>query len=66
MYFLKDNVDTSHINKTKACVEIGITRPYLSFILNKKMGCHKTTAFCITKYLDKNAEIDDFFERKVK
>ena len=60
-YFKKNNIV---INKTQACKDIGITRVYLTNILNKRIACSKVVAFCITKYLDNNAEIEDYFERK--
>ena len=52
------------LNKTKACKEIGISRIYLTNILNGKQLCSKVVAYCITKYLDNNAEIDDYFTKK--
>lgn len=58
MYYFKGKVD---INKTVASKEIGITRIHLTNILNRRIGCSKVTAFCITKYLDNNAEIEDYF-----
>lgn len=50
------------INQTKASKIIGITQPTLSNILNRKVACRKVVAFCIVKYLDSNAEINDYFE----
>ena len=50
------------INQTKASKIIGITQPTLSNILNRKVACRKVVAFCIAKYLDSNAEINDYFE----
>lgn len=50
-------------NKGKASEEIGITFPNFSRILNKKIACRKVVAYCITKYIDENAEILDFFEK---
>ena len=51
------------INKTLASERIGITRVYLTNILNGKQTCSKVVAYCITKYLDKNAEIEEYFMR---
>lgn len=53
-----------NINKKKASEVIGISRQYLTNIVNGKISCTKVVAFCITKYLDKNAEIEDFFIKK--
>lgn len=52
------------INKTKASVVIGISREYLTDIVNGKKTCTKVVAYCITKYLNEDAEIEDYFERK--
>lgn len=43
--------------------KVGITREYLSYILNGKKSCSKTTAYCIAKASNSDAEIDDFFDR---
>lgn len=51
------------INQTIASEVIGITQPNLSKILNGKVACRKVTAYCITKYIDENAEIEDYFIR---
>lgn len=51
------------INQTNASKIIGLTQPTLSNILNRKVTCRKVVAFCITKYIDENAKIDDFFEK---
>lgn len=59
-YFKKQGIK---INKTKASGVIGITREYLTHVMNRKMPCSKIVAFCITKYLDKEAEIEDYFEK---
>ena len=49
-------------NQKKAAEDIGITPELLCRILRGRVGTKKTTAYCITKYFNKNAEIDDFFE----
>lgn len=62
MYFFKENVDVK-INQTIAGEVIGLTQPTLSNILNRKVACRKVVAFCITKYIDENAKIEDYFEK---
>lgn len=42
---------------------IGITLSYLSNVLNGKINCKKTIAYCITKIVDSEKEIDYFFEK---
>ena len=63
MYLFKTEISVK-INQTIASKVIGITQPTLSNILNGKVACRKVVAFCITKYLDDNAEIEDYFIRK--
>lgn len=63
MYKFKENVDYK-INQIIASEVIGITQPCLSNILNRKVACRKVVAYCITKYLDDNAEIKDYFVRE--
>ena len=62
MYVFKEGVNTK-INQTKASKVIGLTQPTLSNILNRKVACRKVVANCITKYINENAEIEDYFER---
>lgn len=62
MYIFKKNIDIK-INQTVASEVIGLTQPTLSNILNGKVACRKVTAFCIVKYIDENAKIEDYFER---
>lgn len=49
------------VNKSKAGREIGLSQVSMSNILLGKRPCPKTTAYCITKYLDPNSEIEDWF-----
>lgn len=62
MYIFKQDIDYK-INQTIASEVIGITQPCLSNILNGKVSCRKVVAYCITKYLNEDAEIEDYFER---
>lgn len=62
MYILKENVEIK-MNQTIASEVIGLAQPTLSNILNRKVACRKVVAFCIAKYLDDNAEIEDYFEK---
>ena len=62
MYMFKENTNAK-IKQVVACKVIGITQTNLSLILNRKMACRKVTAFCITKYIDKDAEIEDYFDK---
>lgn len=62
MYIFKENINVK-INQTIAGEVIGLTQPTLSNILNRKVSCRKVVAFCITKYIDENAKIEDYFEK---
>lgn len=44
--------------------KIGITTAYLTSVLNGKRGCSKPIAYCITKCLCQEAELEDYFEKK--
>lgn len=63
MYLFRTEIPVK-INQTIASEIIGITQPTLSNILNGKVACRKVVAFCITKYLDDNAKIEDYFIKK--
>ena len=63
MYILKENVDVK-MNQTIASEVIGLSQPTLSNILNRKVACRKVVAFTITKYINENAEIEDYFDKK--
>lgn len=63
MYILKVDAKID-FNKTKASEVIGVSREYLTDILNRKKSCSKVLAFCITKYINKNAEIIEYFKKE--
>lgn len=63
MYIFKENNNVK-MNQTIASEVIGLAQPTLSNILNRKVACRKVVAFCITKYIDENAEIEDYFDKK--
>ena len=65
MYIFKTEIPIK-INQSKACEIIGLSQPTLSNILNSKVACRKVVAFCITKYIDENAEIENYFIKKGK
>lgn len=63
MYIFKTEIPIK-IKQIEACKIIGLAQPTLSKILNGKVACRKVVAFCITKYLDDNAKIEDYFIKK--
>lgn len=60
MYLFKEIV--IKINKSKASKVIGCDRSYLSQVMNRQRTCSKKVAYCITKYLDSEKEILDYFD----
>lgn len=46
----------------EASKKIGVTRQWLCRICGRKVAIKKVLAYCIVKYIDENAEIEDFFE----
>lgn len=43
--------------------EVGISISHTSLILNGKKYSTKPVAYCITKFIDNDAEIEDYFDR---
>lgn len=66
MYRFKQEKRDEVIQKFKMtylCKQVGLTGGYFSLIINGKKTCPKTTAYCIAKYFDSDAEIEDYFDR---
>lgn len=61
MYILNKSVKIGSVGK--ASKKIGIDISTLSRILHRKQKCSKILAYCITKYININAEIEDYFTR---
>lgn len=69
MYYWKFNEEeTLKIlnGKTKGelAEEIGVTKTCMSYVFTRKRHCPKTLAYIITKMLDSEKEISDYFEKK--
>ena len=66
MYILRKE-KAQYIKETykqiKMAKEIGISNTHLSLMLNHNKECSKPVAYCITKYVNEDAEIEDFFKR---
>lgn len=58
----KENLNIRNQLRASKC--IGITPQYLSNICGRKVAISKTLAYCIVKFIDINAEIEDYFEKK--
>lgn len=66
MYKFKEELNLDFRDRNKASEQIGISPNTLGLILRGKLNCSKMTAYCITKLLFMEAEIDDFFIRAEK
>lgn len=63
MYVFKDKQIAELYNKVKMAKIVGIHPNTLRNVLNKGVPCSKLMAYCITKFLNSEAEILDYFER---
>ena len=64
-YKLKESVAEDIRNKFKNVYfekTVGISKVYISLILNRHRGCSKSVAYCFAKAIDSEAEIEDYFE----
>lgn len=68
MYLMNDvGTNAFKLYKQKAVAEeIGITKETLNKIIRQKGYCSKLTAYCITKFLNPDDEIEKYFVRKEK
>lgn len=66
MYILNEKAkkELSIYNISKVAKTIGINAQTLSEMIRKDRTCMKLTAYCITKFLDSDKEIEDYFIRK--
>lgn len=66
MYTFKDKEQAKEYNKTKMAEIVGLNADTLRRIINGKQECSKLVAYCITKFLNEDAEIEEYFIRKEK
>lgn len=64
MYEIKDTTIGKLYNKETMAKIVGLNPATLRRVFNKKQQCSKLVAYCITKFIDKDAEITDYFEKK--
>lgn len=64
MYILKKDLKIN--NQRLFAKEIGINECTLSRILNKKQKVSKLLAYCITKNIDENSDIDSYFKKVIE
>ena len=64
MYTFKDKETARMFNKTQMAKVIGLNPDTLRRVINGKQECSKLVAYCITKFLDDEAKIEDYFIKK--
>lgn len=62
MWKFKDKDLAINYNKTQVAKIIGLNADTLRRVINGKQVCSKLVAYCITKFLNSDAEIEDYFE----
>ena len=63
MYKFKNKEYAQSYNKEQMAKIIGLNPDTLRRVINGKQECSKLVAYCITKFLDYNAEIEDYFDK---
>lgn len=53
---IKEKIRISYLTK-----KTGLSRQYISMIINKNQVCSQVVAYTITKALDENKKIEDYF-----
>lgn len=68
MYILNDKAKEllSHFKYKWIAKTVGINASTLSAMVKKNKPCMKLTAYCLTKLLNADAEIEDYFIREEK
>lgn len=63
MYKFKDKTIASMYNKEQMAKVVGLNADTLRRVINGKQECSKLVAYCITKFLNSESEIENYFER---
>lgn len=66
MYKIREIGLLEEYNKVKVANQIGLHPDTLRKVLNGKIVCSKLVAYCITKFINSDAEIEDYFKREDK
>ncbi|MBR2245696.1 MAG: hypothetical protein IKN65_00925 [Clostridia bacterium] len=61
MWTFKDKEVAKTYNKSQMAKVVGLNADTLRRIINGKQECSKLVAYCITKFLNSEAEIEDYF-----
>lgn len=62
MWKFKDKEIARNYNKVQVAKVIGLTPDTLRRVINGKQLCSKLVAYCITKFLNNEAEITEYFD----
>jgi len=62
MWKFKDKEIARNYNKVQVAKVIGLTPDTLRRVINGKQLCSKLVAYCITKFLNSEAEITEYFD----
>lgn len=60
--FRKELFINIKINQNNLANEIGLSRQYINGVINNKYNCRKIVAYAMTKLINSDAEISDYFE----
>ncbi len=63
MYLFRDKNVAITYNKVQMAKVVGLNPDTLRRVINGKQNCSKLVAYCITKFLNSEAEIVDYFDR---
>lgn len=63
MYTFRDKNVAITYNKVQMAKVVGLNPDTLRRVINGKQSCSKLVAYCITKFLNSEAEIKDYFDR---
>jgi plasmid maintenance system antidote protein VapI len=64
MYHFRCKDYAKKYNKTAMAEIIGLAPDTVRRVINGKQDCSKLVAYCITKFLNSNAEIEEYFYKK--
>lgn len=62
MWKFKDKEVAKMYNKEQMSKIVGLAPNTLRMVINGKQLCSKLVAYCITKFLNSEAEIEEYFE----
>ena len=64
MWKFKDKEIAKMYNKTAMADVIGLNADTVRRVINGKQSCSKLVAYCITKFLNSEAEIEEYFRKE--